>query len=144
MFRGKFNHNIDDKGRLNFPARFREVLAENFEEKLILVKFNRCLRSYPLSEWIAFEESKSKQYRTPAQEAALRVVLASLAECGFDKQGRILIPQELRDYAGLTKEVVLIGVFNKIEIWDKGRWEEEVVKVQEAQDLGEALAQLGL
>ena len=63
MFRGRFNHTIDAKGRLNFPAKFREVLANNYEEKLIVVKYNRCLRAYPLSEWISFEKSKSQQYR---------------------------------------------------------------------------------
>lgn len=144
MFRGRFNHNIDAKGRLNFPAKFREVLTNNYEEKLIVVKYNQCLRSYPLSEWIAFEKSKSGQYRTQAQEDTLRMVLGSVAECSFDKQGRILIPQNLRDYAGLSKEAVLIGVFKKIEIWDKKRLDEHEAKVQESQDLGEALTQLGL
>ncbi len=144
VFRGKFTHNIDAKGRLSFPAKFREVLSGNFEEKLIVIKYNRCLRAYPLSEWIAFENARNKQYRTPAQEETLRMVLGSLGECGFDKQGRILIPQDLRDYAGLNKEVVLVGVFNKIEIWASQRWDEEVLRVQESQDLPEALAQLGL
>ncbi len=144
MFRGRFNHNIDAKGRLNFPAKFREVLSSNYEEKLIVVKYNRCLRAYPLSEWIAFEKSKSQQYRNQAQEDTLRMVLSSLAECTIDKQGRILIPQDLRDYAGLSKEVVLIGMFKKIEIWDKKRQEEHEAGVQESQDLGEALTQLGL
>jgi MraZ protein len=145
VFRGKFNHNIDAKGRLSFPAKFREVLANNFEDRLILVKHSRCLRAYPLSVWTTFENSRFNQYRTPEQEAALRLVLGSLAECGFDKQGRILIPQDLRTYAGLDKEAVLVGIFNKIEVWDRQRWEEEVVvKVQESQDFGEALSQLGL
>ncbi len=144
MFRGRFNHNIDAKGRLNFPAKFREILANNYEEKLIIVKYLQCLRAYPLTEWIAFEKAKSQQYRNAAQEETLRMVLSSLAECGFDKQGRVLIPQNLREYAGLTKEAVLIGMFKKIEIWDKKRLEGHEAKVQESQDLGEALTQLGL
>jgi len=144
MFWGRFNHTIDAKGRLNFPAKFREVLANNYEEKLIVVKYNRCLRAYPLSEWITFEKSKSQQYRNQAQEDTLRMVLSSLAECAIDKQGRILIPQDLRDYAGLSKDAVLIGMFKKIEIWDKKRQEEHEALVQESQDLGEALTQLGL
>lgn len=144
MFRGRFNHIIDSKGRLNFSAKFREVLTNNYEEKLIVVKYYQCLRGYPLSEWIAFEKAKSQQYRNQAQEDTLRMVLGSLAECGFDKQGRILIPQNLREYAGLNREVVLIGMFRKIEIWDKTRLEEHEAGVQESQDLGEALTQLGL
>ena len=74
----------------------------------------------------------------------MRMVLSSLAECAIDKQGRILIPQDLRDYAGLSKDAVLIGMFKKIEIWDKKRQEEHEALVQESQDLGEALTQLGL
>jgi MraZ protein len=144
MFRGRFNHNIDAKGRLNFPVKFREILANNYEEKLIIVKYLQCLRAYPLSEWIVFEKAKSQQYRNESQEETLRMVLSSLAECGFDKQGRVLIPQNLREYAGLTKEAVLIGMFKKLEIWDKKRLEEHEAKVQESQDLGEALTQLGL
>jgi MraZ protein len=144
MFRGRFQHNIDAKGRLNFPAKLREVLSNNYEEKLIIVKYLECLRAYPLTEWIAFEKAKAPQYRSQALEQTLRMVLGSLAECGFDKQGRILIPQSLREYAGLTKEVVLIGMFKKMEIWDKQRLEEHEAKIQESQDLGEALAQLGL
>jgi MraZ protein len=144
MFRGRFYHAIDAKGRLNFSAKFREVLANNYEEKLIVVKYYQCLRAYPLSEWIAFEKAKSQQYRNKAQEDTLRMVLGSLAECSFDKQGRILIPQNLREYAGLTKEVVLIGMFKKIEIWDRKRLEEHETTIHESQDLGEALTQLGL
>jgi MraZ protein len=144
VFRGRFHHNIDTKGRLNFPAKFRDVLSSSYEDKLIIVKYSQCLRAYPLSEWITFEKSKSQQYRNEAQEDTLRMVLSSLAECGFDKQGRILIPQNLRDYAVLSKEVVLIGMFKKIEIWDKGRLNDHEARVQESQDLGEALTQLGL
>jgi MraZ protein len=144
VFRGKFNHNVDAKGRLNFPAKFREVLANNYEERVVLAKHDRCLRGYPLSEWKAFEKAKDKVYRTKEQENILRFFLASCADCGFDKQGRILIPQELRDYAGVTKEVVLVGMLSRFEIWDRERWESEIVKTLEAEDIGDALAQLGL
>jgi len=145
VFRGRFNHNIDAKGRLNFPAKFREVLANNFEEKLILVKHNRCLRAYPLSVWTTLEKTRFNQYRTPEQEAVLRWVLGSMAECGFDKQGRILIPQDLRSHAELNRESVVVGMLNKIEVWNRQRWEEEVeVRVLETVNVDEALQQLGL
>ncbi len=145
MFRGRFNHNIDAKGRLNFPAKFREVLANSFEEKLILVKHKRCLRAYPLSVWTTIEKTKLNQYRTPEQEAVLRWVLGSMAECGFDKQGRILIPQDLRSHADLIRESVVVGMLNRIEVWNRQRWEDEVeVRVQEQVNVDEALQQLGL
>ncbi len=144
MFRGKFNHNIDAKGRLSFPAKFREILANSYEEQVVLARHDRCLRGYPLSVWKAFETAKDKTYRSKAHEDLLRVIFASCADCNFDKQGRILIPQELRDHAGLTKEVVLVGMLSRFEIWDKGRWEEELAKTLAAEDMGEALAQLGL
>ncbi|NOY52476.1 MAG: division/cell wall cluster transcriptional repressor MraZ [Deltaproteobacteria bacterium] len=145
MFRGRFNHNIDAKGRLNFPAKFREVFADNFEEKLILVKHNRCLRAYPLSVWKTLEETKFNQFRTPDQEAVFRWVLGSMAECGFDKQGRILIPQDLRNHADLSRETVVVGMLNRIEVWNRQRWEEEVEgRVQETLNVEEALQQLGL
>jgi len=145
VFRGRFNHSIDTKGRLNLPAKFREVLAGKFEEKLILVKHNRCLRAYPLSVWKTLEKTKFTQFRTPEQEAVFRWVLGSMAECGFDKQGRILIPQDLRAHADLTRETVVVGILDKIEVWNRQRWEEEVEgRVQESFNVEEALQELGL
>jgi len=144
VFRGRFQHNVDAKGRVSFPARFREILANNYEDRLVLIKYLRCLRAYPLTEWISFEKSVSARPLSLAQETLLRSIMASVAECPLDKQGRILIPQELRDFAGLSKEVVLVGMLKRIEIWDRARFEEQDAQVLESEEAAEVATQLGL
>lgn len=146
MFRGRFDYSIDDKGRVSLPAKFREVLSANYDERLIITTFDQCLWAYPIPEWQAIEEKIAALPQFKSQVKALqRVFVSGAAECPLDKQGRIIIPPTLRDYGGLKKEVVFVGMTKRIEIWSKERWE---AVFSESQTLIEAatddLADLGL
>lgn len=122
MFKGKYNHTIDAKGRLIVPSKFREALGDEF---VITKGADGCLTVYDNDGWNAFEETLQAMpmNRKDVRQVA-RFFLAGAADVEVDKQGRILIPNELREYAGLEKEVVLIGMAGKIEIWGKERWED--------------------
>ena len=121
-FMGEYSQSIDAKGRLIIPSRFRDELGDDF----VLTKgLDGCLSIYPQNEWEAFEQKlralplTSKNART-----FTRFFVASAAPCELDKQGRILVPATLREYAGLEKDVVLTGNINRIEIWSKRKWSE--------------------
>lgn len=146
MFRGRFDYSIDDKGRVSLPAKFREVLSTNYDERLIVTTFDQCLWAYPLSEWQAIEEKIAALPQFKSQVKALqRVFVSGAAECPLDKQGRIILPPNLREYGGLKKDVVFVGMTKRIEIWSKERWE---AVFNESQSLIETatddLADLGL
>lgn len=144
MFRGSFEHSVDAKGRVSVPSKFRDIIAEQFDGKLVLVMdFDRCVTVYPLEEWEKIEE-KIKALPIMKQEVKdfMRFVFSTASECDLDKQGRILIPPSLRDGAGIAKNVMLVGIINKIEIWDAKSW---VTRTSQNGDvIGEALASLGL
>ena len=120
MFMGEYNHTIDAKGRLIIPAKFRETLGEEF----ILTKgLDGCLSIYPMDEWKSFEEKlKALPLTDKNARAFLRFFVAGATSCELDRQGRILIPSTLREFAGLEKEVVLTGNLTRIEVWSKERW----------------------
>lgn len=120
MFMGEFNHTIDAKGRIIMPSKFREDLGENF---VITQGLDGCLFVYPQEEWKAFAEGLAKLPGTKEARQLQRYFFAMAAACETDKQGRILIPAKLRESAGLEKDIVFVGVLNKIEIWSKERWE---------------------
>ena len=146
MFRGRFEHTIDAKGRISVPSRFREILKDRYDERLIITNFDSCLVAYPFSEWEIIEQKASNLSMLKKEPAQfLRFFYSGAAECCVDKLGRILIPQVLRDYAKLEKEIVLVGVLKRIEIWSKARWESVIVKSQENfDDARDVLASLGL
>ncbi len=147
MFRGRYENNIDPKGRINVPARFREILLQKYDDSRVFVtNFDHCLLLFPYTEWIRLEDKASK-FSTFNKEtrAFIRFFFSSAAECSLDNQGRILIPQPLRKYAGLEKEVVLLGALKKIEIWDKKRWDKEMEDLSNNMDaISETISQLGL
>ena len=120
MFMGEYNHTIDAKGRLIIPAKFREALGEEF----ILTKgLDGCLLIYPMDEWESFEEKlKALPLTDKNARAFLRFFVAGATACELDRQGRILVPSTLREFAGLEKEVVLTGNLTRIEIWSKQKW----------------------
>ena len=120
MFMGEYNHTIDAKGRLIIPAKFRETLGEEF----ILTKgLDGCLSIYPMDEWESFEEKlKALPLTDKNARAFLRFFVAGATSCELDKQGRILVPSTLREFAGLEKEVVLTGNLTRIEVWSKEKW----------------------
>lgn len=146
MFRGQFPHTIDAKGRVSVPSKFRDVLKDKYDERLIITNFDGCLIAYPFSEWQILEK-KAANLSMLKKEAAqfLRFFYSGAAECWVDKLGRILIPQVLRDYAKLEKDIVLVGVAKKIEIWSKARWDAVIAKSQENfDDVRDVLASMGL
>lgn len=124
MLIGEYKHVVDNKGRVTLPSKFREELGEKF----ILTKgLDNCLFGYSLKEWAVLEEKLKKLPLTSKDARAfLRFFFAGACECEVDKQGRILIPQNLREYANLQKEVFIIGVMTRIEIWSEENWQREM------------------
>lgn len=124
MFMGEYNHTIDAKGRLIVPVKFREILGDNF---IVTKGFDGCLFVYPNDEWTRFEEKlKGLPLTNKNARQFTRFFLAGAAACEIDKQGRILLPQVLREFASLEKDVVLVGVASRIEIWSRERWDESM------------------
>ncbi|HLS61264.1 MAG TPA: division/cell wall cluster transcriptional repressor MraZ [Virgibacillus sp.] len=122
MFMGEFQHNIDMKGRIIVPAKFREGLGERF---IVTRGLDKCLFVYPLDEWGIMEEKLKKLPLTKKDARSFtRFFFSGAVECEVDKQGRINIPPPLRTYASLNKECVVIGVSNRIEFWSSENWDE--------------------
>ena len=146
MFRGRYEHTLDSKGRISIPSKFREILTEEYDNQLVITNFDHCLVAFPQQEWSNLEQ-KMGSLSLMKREARtfLRFFYSSGIDCAIDKQGRLLIPQALRDYASIRKEVVLVGEGKKIEIWSKERWEEEFRRSQENfEQISDTLAALGL
>ena len=146
MFRGRYEYTIDSKGRVSVPSKFREILNQQYDDRLVITNYDHCLVAFPYQEWSLMEE-KVKTLPTLSKDtrAFLRFFYSSGIDCEIDKQGRLLIPQSLRDYANLQKDVILVGEGKKIEIWAKERWEEVVKRAQEEFDqISDTLASLGL
>jgi MraZ protein len=146
MFRGRFEHTIDSKGRVSIPAKFRELLAEKYDDRLILTNFDRCLVAYPFEEWRGVEDKVGSLSMVKKEARAFqRFFISGASECPIDKLGRILIPPTLRDYAQLERNVVFNGMLKKFEIWSKDRWQEEIKRTEENfEGMSEALADLGI
>ncbi len=141
MFMGEYNHTVDTKGRLIIPSKFREALGDTF---VITKGLDGCLFVYDNEEWAVFEEKlRSLPLTNKDARKFTRFFLAGAAEAEVDKQGRILIPNVLREFADLSKDVVLIGVASRIEIWSKERFE-EMETYDDMDDIAEHMAQLGL
>lgn len=120
MFIGEFHHSIDAKGRLIMPAKFREQLNECC---VITRGIDQCLFIYPIEEWkILLEKVNGLPVNRKDARQFLRFFLSGACECEFDKQGRINLSTPLMNYAGLSKDCVIIGVSNRIEIWEKEKW----------------------
>ena len=125
MFRGSSSHTIDPKGRIIIPSRFREVLKQD-GDGVMISRLDNCVMAYPFEEWsklesriLAMAKSSDKMRRFK------RVFIGSACECFCDKQGRILIPPPLRQYANLEKDIVLVGVLEHFEIYSREQWEKE-------------------
>jgi MraZ protein len=129
VFRGTFETRIDDKGRVSVPVKFREVLKSLGDDRLFVTNLRigdvRCLESRPYSEWLKLEARIAE--RTDLSASALEFYdnfyLPGAQECVIDKQGRLLVPPTLRDYAGLLKDIVFTGARGKFRIWDKAKWQ---------------------
>ncbi|MNJ46381.1 cell division protein MraZ [compost metagenome] len=122
MFMGEFQHNIDDKGRMIIPAKFRELLGTSF---VVTRGLDKCLFVYPLPEWEALEHKlKALPLMKSDARAFTRFFFSGATECEWDKQGRVNLPSTLRDYAKLEKECAVLGVSNRVEIWSRDTWEQ--------------------
>lgn len=126
-FRGRYDHTLDDKGRLSFPSRFREILRQHESEVLVAISWDDHIRIYPLNEWEALENRLRAEDGSAIQDLdrVLRHLESESCECAVDKQGRILLPPTLRADHGLERDVVLIGMIDRVEIWEKDVWREE-------------------
>ena len=148
MFRGSSFHTIDVKGRLIIPARFRDVIRADGGERVMLSRMDGCVVVYVLEEWrrietrilqLAQKNDNMRRFR--------RVFIGGAFDCTCDKQERILIPPLLREYAGLQKDVVLVGVLDHFEIWSREKWEQEnqnLEKDLKQEEVRNEIASLGL
>ena len=143
MFRGQYEHSIDDKGRLSIPAKLREALKQ--EKKLVLTSSDGYLTAYPLKTWRELEARiRSNPTFKRDRRDFLRVVYSSAEDVVIDPQGRILLSQGLRQRAGITREVVIIGVMDEVEIWDKSRWLAKLSASPSSEELSAKLGDLGV
>lgn len=140
---GEYLHTVDNKGRIILPAKFREELGDEF---IVTKGLDNCLFVYGKQEWAILEEKlKRLPLAKPEARAFVRFFFAGAAELGCDKQGRVLLPNNLREYASLDKDVVVIGVSNRIEIWDSEAWEKYNDQVAPTvAHIAETMADLGI
>jgi MraZ protein len=120
-FRGEYYQSIDPKGRIILPAKFREVLSQRYDQNLIITKhLDKCLMAFPVAEWIV-KESELKRLPTGRRDVRMlkRFYMASASECSLDRQGRIVIPPSLKQFANLEKNVVIAGAIDHFEIWER-------------------------
>lgn len=143
MFMGEFQHNIDDKGRVIIPVKFREELGTNF---VITRGLDHSLFVYPEAEWKQVEQKlKSLPFTKGDARKFTRFFFSGAIEVEIDKQGRVSIPSNLRDYAQLEKECVLIGVSNRVEIWSKESWDSYYQESEESfNEIAESIVDLDL
>lgn len=143
MFIGEYQHNIDSKGRMAVPAKFRGKLGKG---AIITRGLDRCLFIYTAGEWetLAKEVMKYSILKSDSRSFA-RFIMSAATEIDFDGQGRALIPAHLREYASLGKEVVVTGVFNRLEVWDAAAWKDFRSQAENNSDaIAEKLSDLGL
>ncbi|SUC36352.1 cell division protein MraZ [Providencia rustigianii] len=140
MFRGATLVNLDSKGRLTVPTRYRGMLSEESKGQMVCTidLHQPCLLLYTLPEWEIIEEKLSKlSTMNPAERRVQRLLLGYASECQIDNAGRLLLASTLRQHAGLTKEVMLVGQINKFEIWDEQMWYQQVESDIAAERLAE-------
>ncbi len=141
MFIGEYEHSVDAKGRLIMPAKLREDIGDKF---VVTKGLDGCLFAYSQTEWLNFEEKlKTLPLTNKNARDFVRFFLAGATECEIDKQGRFLISGNLRNYAALEKEVVIVGVLNRIEIWNKDKWNNLDENIS-ADEIAENMESLGI
>lgn len=129
MFRGATSINLDDKGRFAIPAKYRNMLTLDCEGKFVCTIDLKqpCLLLYPVPEWAVIEQRLSNlSSMIPAERRMQRLLLGYAEDCDMDKSGRILLAPALRQHAGFSKKIMLVGQLNKFEIWDEQAWHEQV------------------
>lgn len=145
-FRGRSEHALDEKGRLNIATRFREVLRRQYDERLMITPWHNCLKAYPLPQWEEMEMTlRAEGKKNPNMVKLIRFMVGGVVECGLDKQGRVLLPPNLRSDCGLDKEVVVNGMITYFEIWNKKTWEaDNKPSGDNFQNFEQTLLELGL
>lgn len=143
MFIGEYHHAIDDKGRIQMPVKFRVDLAKG---AVVTRGLDNCLFIYTKKEWTILAEKLARLPIAQANSRAFsRLMLAGAMELEFDRQGRVVLPEYLRQYAGLKKMAVVAGLYNRLELWDKDAWEKYRSGTErQSGDIAEALAALGV
>ena len=143
MFIGEFQHNIDIKGRIAIPAKFRQQLGAG---AIITRGLDRCLFVFTAKEWgLLAEKIKSMPLVKSDSRAFARLMFAGAVDVEIDKQGRILIPDFLRSYAGLKKQAIVTGLYSRVEIWDNDSWNKYKSKTESSSDeIAEKLGELGI
>jgi len=143
MFIGEYQHNIDPKGRLAVPAKFRQALHKG---AVVTKEVDDCLSLYPQAEWKKYADKIAALPTSKADARAFaRLKLGSAMDVEVDKQGRVLIPEYLRKSVGFSKKVVIVGLYNRLEVWDEAKW----IKYKEGTDaksgqIAESLGELGV
>jgi len=143
MFIGEYQHNIDEKGRLAVPVKFRRELSKG---AVVTKGLDDCLFLYPLKEWKVIAEKLSKLPISQANTRAFaRLMLAGAMDVQIDKQGRVVLPDYLRKYAGLNKKVILSGLYNRLEIWDEKKWNKYKGATEKSSgEIAEKLGEIGI
>lgn len=143
MFIGEYTYSIDEKKRLGIPAKFRDTLGK---KAVITRGFDSCLSLYTMKEWEIYAEKLGSLPTAQADARGIaRLMLSGAMEVSFDALGRILIPDYLKEYAGLGKKITVAGLFKKIEIWDEAKWKQyQETTTQEAGNIAERLKELGI
>ena len=136
---GEYEHTIDAKGRMFFPSKLREEIGAVF---YVTKGLDNCLFIYSLADWKIIEDKISCLPMSKSRNLQ-RTLFASASKCEMDAQGRILIPPKLREYAGIVKDVTVIGASNRAEIWDTGKWREIEQNELTGENLAEAMDTLG-
>ncbi len=143
MFIGEYHHTLDEKGRMSVPVKFRATLATG---AVVTRGLDRSLFLYPKDEWQKLAEKLAAlPFGQSDTRAFARLMLAGAMEVEVDKSGRVLLPEYLRSYAGLSKDVVVAGLYNRLEIWDEAVWKEYAAKTEDqGNEIAERLGSIGV
>lgn len=142
MLMGEYQNSIDVKGRVIVPSKFRSDLGDRF----VMTKgLENCLFLYPMDEWKVFEDKlKALPMTNKEARAFVRYFFSSAVECEIDKQGRLNIPQPLREHACIEKDLVTIGVMSRVEIWNRENWSSYLDASLDSDHIAEQMAELGI
>ena len=143
MFIGEYIHNLDSKGRLAVPAKFRALLKSG---AVVTRGLDNCLFLYPKKQWVSLAKKLSQLPISQSKARAFsRLTLAGAMDVDFDNQGRITLPEYLRKFASLNKKVIIAGLYDRLEIWDEGNWQKYKIGTErESNEIAETLGELGV
>lgn len=143
MFIGEYSHNLDEKGRLAVPKKFRADLSRG---AVVTRGLDNCLFLYTKKEWQTLAEKlASLPFAQSNTRAFARLMLAGAMDVQVDKQGRVILPEYLRTFAGLKKNVIVAGLYNRLELWDQKKWEDYTKKTEaESNSIAEQMSELGV